>query len=179
MDKLKIAVLLGRCRCLGGGEPGHGKDRALGGLHDRLVGRIHTALQCLGPEDAVAGLDALQRPADAPEQQAQDYAGVAPGAPEHGRSRTGSGLLQGGILQLSQIRHGGADGHGHIGARIAVRHGEDVQLVDRLLMRLDGRGGLDHQLAEIGPVNCLPQNLHLRIGSLIRFAWNRYTHGPR
>ena len=38
---------------------------------------------------------------------------------------------------------GGPDGQGHIGAGIPVGHGEDVELVDALLLRVDGCGAVD------------------------------------
>ena len=140
MNELNVVVLLGCLLGLGGCQTGNGQNGALGRLHNRLVGSVHAALQGLGPQNAVAGLHALQLLGDAPHQQGQDDTGVAPGAPEHGGSRGLGGLLQGGVLHLPQVSGGGVDGHGHIGAGIAVRHGENVQLIELLLVDLD-RGG--------------------------------------
>ncbi len=112
------------------GNAGHRQDGALGGLHDGLVGGLHALFQG-GDQIIGAGLLlALEGLGEAAEQQAGDDTRVAAGAPQHGR---GGGL--GGIghravrAQGFQLPDGCAYGHAHVGAGVAVRHREDVQLV--------------------------------------------------
>ena len=157
LDKLNVVVLLGGLHGLGRGQPGNRQDGALGGLHNRLIGGIHALLKGLGPQYAVAYLRPLQLPGQAPEQQGQNHAGVAPGAPQHG----GSGNLGRGIelriLRLAQVGGRGVDGHGHIGAGIAVGNREHVQFIEILLVDLDRGGGTDDHSSQLCPVDGLPQ----------------------
>lgn len=69
----------------------------------------------------------------APEQQRQDDAGVPPGTPQQSGS-SGLGHLphRGVVGQAGDLPLGGADGHGHVGAGVSIRHWEDVQRVYRL-----------------------------------------------
>ena len=52
-----------------------------------------------------------------------------------------------GLLAL-ELRRGGGQGHAHIGAGVAVRHGEDVEVVDGLLLPGDAGGAVEHHLLE-------------------------------
>ena len=131
-----------------GGQAGHGEDSALGGFHDGLVGGGDALLHGGGKNGGVGGLPALQALGDAAEQQGQNDAGVAPGAPQQGGGGGVGGLGQRGGLDLAQLRHGGADGHGHIGARVAVGDGEHVKVVVGLLLGGDGSGAVEHHLLE-------------------------------
>ena len=112
------------------GDAGHRQDGALGGLHDGLIGGLDALFQ---GDDQVLGaglLFALQRLGEAAEQQAGDDARVAPRAPQHGGGGGLGGLAHGAVVgQGFQLGHRRADGHPHVGAGIAVRHGEHVQLV--------------------------------------------------
>ena len=118
-----------------GSDSGHGEDSAFRGLHYSLVGLVHAQLQ---RGHQVFGGDlllALQALGDAPEQQGQNDAGVAPGAPQHGGSRLFRCLGSvGRVVQLLHFLRRGANGHGHVGAGVAVGHGENVQLVHLLFI---------------------------------------------
>ena len=58
-------------------EAGDGEDRALGGLHDGLIGGLDAGGQRGGKIAAVGLLHALERLGKAAEQQREDDAGVA------------------------------------------------------------------------------------------------------
>ncbi len=90
-------VLPGGAGGPGGGQAGDGEDGALGGLHHRLIGGGHAEVQGDGQIPAVDGLLVLDRLGKAAEQQGQDDAGVAPGAPQQGGGRC-----------LGRLSHGGA-----------------------------------------------------------------------
>ena len=87
---------------------------------------------------------ALQPLGQASEEQGENDAGVSPGPPKKGGGGDGHGLIQGGGLGFAELRHGGADGHGHIGARVAVGDRENVQVVDGLLLGRDGGGSMEN-----------------------------------
>ena len=157
MDELDVVVLPGGLGGLGGSQTGDGENGALGGLHDGLVGGVHAALERLSPHNAVGLGLALQGVGDAPHQQGQDDAGVASCAPQHGGGSGLGGLLQGGVLHLAQVCGGGVDGHGHVGAGVAIGHGEHVQVVELLLVDFNGCGGADDHSAKIGAVDNLFQ----------------------
>src|SRR5699024_8172739 len=112
------------------GDAGHRQDGALGGLHDGLIGGLDALFQG-GDQVPGAGLFfAFQRFGKAAEQQAGDDARVAPRPPQHGGGGGLGGLAHGAVVgQGVQLGHRRADGHPHVGAGIAVRHGEHVQLV--------------------------------------------------
>ena len=162
VDELDVVVLPGGLGGLGCSQTGDGQDGALGGLHNGLVGSVHAALQSLGPDNAVGLGLALQGVGDAAHQQGQDDAGVAAGAAEHGGSSGLGGLLQGGILDLAQVGGGGIDGHGHVGAGVAIGHGEHVQIIQCLLVDLNGSSSADDHSAKIGAVDNLFQIFYLR-----------------
>ena len=123
-------IQLGALGGLLGSQTGDGQDRALGGLHDGLVGGLDALLQggsqvsggCLGL--------VLQRLGEAAEQKARDNAGVAAGAAQHGGGSGLAGLGHGAAVGHGlKLGAGGADGHAHVRAGITVRHGENVQLI--------------------------------------------------
>ena len=58
-------------------EAGDGEYGALGGLHDRLVRRVHPVVECAGKLHRAYGLHALEALGNAAEQKRQYYAGVA------------------------------------------------------------------------------------------------------
>ena len=79
-----------------GSHPGHGEDGALSGLHHGLVGFLNAQFQ--GGDQVLRGnfLPAFQALGNAPEQQGQNDAGIAPGSPQHGGSSLFSHLGSGG-----------------------------------------------------------------------------------
>ena len=118
-----------------GNALGDGQDGALLGLHDRLVGRLDRATEGIrdhGDGDLVFIAGDL---AEAAQQLGQNDARIA-ARPAQGPGRDrladiahGPGIL----IQSLDLRNGGFDGQCHIGAGIAVRDGEDVQLIDPFL----------------------------------------------
>ena len=110
--ELHGAVLTGGLRGPPGGQAGDGEDGALGGLHHRLVGGGHAVIQGHGEVAAVSLLLVLEGLGKAPEQEGENDAGVAAGAPQKG-----------------------------------------VELVDLLLLGIDGGRGVDHHLGQRRPVN--------------------------
>ena len=135
---LGMGILPGGGGGLGGSQTGHGEDGALGGLHDRLVGGGHAVIQGDGQITAVNGVLVLDGLGKAAEQQGEDHAGVAPGAPQQGGGVDRSHLAHGGVGLFAQLSGGGGDGKAHIGAGVAVGHGENVELVDLLLLSIYG-----------------------------------------
>ena len=83
------------------------------------------------------------------------HAGVAPGAPQQTAGRYLGGVVDGGGLRLFQLGAGGLDGQVHIGARVAVRHGEHVQVVDGLLLPGDAGRAEQHHFLERGAVDLI------------------------
>ena len=152
-DELHGEVLLGGLGGPAGAQPGDGQNGTLGGLHDRLVGGGHTAVQGCGEVGAVGGIPVLEGLGKAPEEQGQDDPGVAPGPPQQGvgvglgrRPHPGEGLLP-------QLGGGGGDGHAHVGAGVPVGDREDVELVDLLLLGADGGRRVDDHPGQQRPVN--------------------------
>ena len=108
----------------------HGQDSALGGLHHGLVGTLNALLQGSHDIGSVSLFFALQSLGEAAEQQAGDNAGVAARTAQHGRSSSLGSFAHGAaVVQSFQLTHGSAHGHAHVGAGVAIRHGENVQLV--------------------------------------------------
>ena len=138
-----------------GGQTGNGQHRALGRLHHRAVGGGDTLLHGGGQRRAVGLGQSLQGLGHAPEQQGQDHAGVAPGAPQQTAGRYLGSVVDGGGLRLFQLGAGGLDGQVHIGARVAVRHGEHVQVVDGLLLPGDAGRAEQHHFLERGAVDLI------------------------
>ena len=141
-------IARGVCR-----EAGDGQDRALGGLHDRLIRGLHARSECGGKILAVGLELALERLGKAAEQQGQDHARVASCAAQERRGRLVSGLGECNAVRLAQLCAGGRERHAHIRAGVSVRDGEDVQLVDLLLVQVDLGSGGEHHPAERRAVN--------------------------
>ena len=146
-------VLLGGLGGTLGGQTGDGQHRALGRLHHRAVGGGHALLHGGGQRRTVGLGQALQGLGHAPEQQGQDDAGVAPGAPQQTPGGDLGGVVDGGGLGLVQLGAGGLDGQVHIGAGVAVRHGENVQVVDGLLLSGNAGRAEQHHILEGGAVD--------------------------
>ena len=174
-DPLQVRLSGGGCvHRLLGGKTRDGEYRALGGLHHRLVGGGDTLLHGGGESGGVRSLPALQGLGQASEQQGENDAGIAAGPPQQGGGRDGGRLLHSGGLALAQLRHGGADGHGHIGARVAVGHGKDVQVVDGLLLGRDDGCAVEHH-----PLEQCAGDLFVHLSrSSLTGSWNPRTR-PR
>ena len=114
----------------------------------RAVGSGNALLHGLGQQGAVGGVVALEDLAHAAEQQGQNDAGVAPGAPEQAGGRQLGGLVHGGGLGLAELVHRRLDGQGHIGAGVAVGHRKYVQVIDGLFLRGDAGGAEGDHLLE-------------------------------
>ena len=154
-DRLRAVVLPCGAGGPGGRHAGDGEDGALGGLHHRLVGGGHAEVQGDGQVPAVHGLPVLDRLGKAPEQQGQNNARVPPGPPQQSGGGGLGGLPHGVVGFLLHLPRGGGDGQAHIGARVAVRDGEHVQVVDLLLFHRDSGGGVDDHLLKGRRVNGL------------------------
>ena len=155
--ELKVGAVLGE---LDGGARGHagdGEDGALGGLHDSLVGGVHSVAHRGGIELGVGLLSALEPLGEAAEEQGEYDAGVASRAAEHGRGRAVRRGAEGGKALLRELRRRGAHGEAHVGAGISVRHGEDVQLVDELPVLFEGGVGAEDDILEHRRINKFSQ----------------------
>ena len=124
--------------------PHDGQDRALDRPDDGGVGRLRAAGQ--GPREvaAVEARPSAHRGGHAPEDLAEDDAGVASRAHQGAEAdRLGDGR-QGalGDGQPMDLVQRGADGGGHVGAGVAVGYGEDVEGVDLIDMGQEVPGGL-------------------------------------
>ena len=143
-DVLDAVVLLGRVHGALGSETRNGQDRALGGLHHGVIRRGDTLLKRGGKRRAVGLFAALELLGDAAEEKRQNDAGVAARAAQQRRSRRIRRLCKRRLAQLRQLVHRRRHGHRHIRARIAVRHRENVQLVDLFLLFGNGECALGH-----------------------------------
>ena len=144
----RVVLLAGSLQGALGRQTGHGEYRALGRLHHRAVGGADALLHGRRQLCAVGLVQALEHLAHAAEQQREDDAGVAAGAPEQAGGRDLGGFFHGGGLHTAQLGDGGLDGEGHIGAGVAVRHGEHVQVVDSLLLLGDAGGAKGDHILE-------------------------------
>ena len=98
---------------------------AKGSEYDKVSG-LDAGAQRVGQQRAVGLLLALPGLGEAAEQQREDDAGVAPGTLKQSGGGDGGCLPHGGGSGLAQRLGSGGDGHGHIGARVTVRHGEYI-----------------------------------------------------
>ena len=146
----------------GSSQTGNGQNGALCGLHNSLVGVLHAGLH--GGGKALAGglLCALEALGDAAEQQRKDDARVAPGAPQQRGGGDVGSLGQRGIFGALQICDCVVERHAHIRAGISVGYGEDVQLVDMVLVDFNGGRSADYHAPECRSVDCLSQMSSLR-----------------
>ena len=165
---------------IGCGNARDGQNSSLGGLHDGLVGRLHAAVQRCREQHAVAVLRALEGLGDAAEEQRQDNAGVTARTAQHGRGDLIGSLGQVQLARLAQLVGGRVEGHAHVGAGIAVRHGEYVQLIDLLLVVFNGGSRAEDHFPKGRPVDGISHvTVHL---PLSRSRWSRSPHrrpGPR
>ena len=144
----KLRLRLARLDRVLRGYARHGQDRALGGLHDRLVCGLHAFAQRKRQLAAARFLGLMQFFRHAAEQQRKDDARVAARPAQQRRGSRIHRLCERRLRQLFQLGHSRRHGHGHVGARIAVRHREHVQLVDLFLLFGNGERALDHHRPE-------------------------------
>ena len=125
------------------------EDGALGGLHNGLISALDTLLQSLDNVGSGGFLLAFQRLGEAAEQQAGDNTGVAACAAQHGGS-SGLGSLTHGaaVVQCFQLAHRSTHGHAHVGASVAIRNRENVQLVHAGALIVDVVGARDNGVTQ-------------------------------
>ena len=129
----------------------NGKDRALGGLHDRLVSRFNTVLHGGGKLLCADGLHALESARDTAEQERQDNAGVSSCAAQQSACHAVGDGIDRIKFFFSELGRGLVHRKTHIRARIAVGHGENVKLVYLLgVFCKRGIGAEDHVLEHRG-----------------------------
>ena len=148
------------------------QNGTFGGGHDGFV----CGLDAVGQrEDHIFRIDlflALEAFGDAPEDEGQDDAGVSAGTPQHGGGGGLRDLVHGDIVRETlQLLAGRSDRHRHIGSRIAVRHREHVERVDRISLVRDIIGRRDHGVPKYCSVD---QNFR----TLLTKSWNRRTRRP-
>ena len=136
-----------------GRQTGNGQHRTLGGFHHRAVSRGDAFLHGGGQRRAVRFGQPLEGFGHAAEEKRQDHAGVAPGAAQQTACRDLGGIVDGFGVGLFQFGAGGLDGQTHVGAGVTVRHRENVQVVDGLLLSGNAGRAEQHHILECGTVN--------------------------
>ena len=160
-DGLRVAGKLGGLLRRRARDAGNGEDGAFRRLHDGLIGRGAALGQGVGQRRAVGGAEILQPLCDAPEEEGGDDPGIAPGPPQKGAARHVQSPAQGGIFQLGELLHRVVQGHGHIGARVPIGDGEDVEGVDLLhpvfhnASRLADHVFIDFAIDHFRQIDCL------------------------
>ena len=132
-----------------------GEDGALLGLHDRLVRGVRAGAQAPGKRLRVDGVAALDAAGEAAQDLGEDDAGVAARALERAARSQAGQLGRAGDVLRRNLLHRGFHRQGHVGARVAVRHGEHVQRVDRLAVLFKQVRSCDNHLFQKQPVNSL------------------------
>ncbi len=117
------------------------QDGALLGAHDGLISHLRTCLQRLGKLDGGNLFNALQRAREAAEQLGQDDAAVAARAAQRALGQSCGSFAGVYIFLAADFARGAHNGKRHIGARVAVRHGEYVQRIYRFTVFFQLRGG--------------------------------------
>ena len=124
-----------------------GKYRALLGLGDCAVSDLGAAFECRGESFFVYRNLRVQRDRETLEYLRQYDAAVAARAFERAfgeRDREFAYIFR---TDGRDLAHGGRHGEGHIRARVAVRHGEHVELVDNGTVQLESfRAACEHIL---------------------------------
>ena len=127
-----------------GRYPGDGEDGALGRLHHRLIGSLNALGERARQIKAVGGFLPLHILGEAAEQQRSNDAGIAPSPPQQRSSGNLRDLAGGDVIpSLGKLLGRIAQGQRHVGAGVAVGHGEHVEIVDCLLMLVNIGGGAD------------------------------------
>ena len=141
-----------------GGGAGHGEDGALHRAHHGppgQLGRVRERLdQQRGSDAARAGAWAAvgrgHALAHAAQQLGEDHARVAPGAHERTVADGLADVGQRGLtLDRVELAHHGLEGERHVGARVAVGHGVDVQAVDVRLVEAERISVARHHGAQL------------------------------
>ena len=158
VGKQRVVILRGTLGLLDrllGDNARHGEDGAFLGLHDRLIGRFRAALERLGELHGRDPFDALQRARKAAVELRGDHAAVAARAAQRALGKRGGRLARAEVFLLIDLLGGGGHGQAHIGARITVRHGKNVQGIHRFTVLFQqGRAG-HHHIAQQHAVNRL------------------------
>ena len=136
-------------------QTGNGQHRALGRLHHSAVGSGNALLHGGGQCRAVSFGETLEGLGHAAEQQGQNDAGVAAGAPQEPPGRYLGGVVNGGRLGFFQLGAGGLNGQIHVGAGIAVGDGKDIQVVDGLFLPRNAGSAEEHHLLKGGTADFL------------------------
>ena len=150
-----VRVLADIARGILGDDADDRQDRALLGLHDGLVGGIRAGAQRLGKLLRVHGLAALDAAGKAAQDLREDDAGVAARALECAARRQIRHAGRAVHVLSGDFLDGGFHRQGHVGARIAVRHGEHVQRVDGFTVLFKQIGSRDDHLFEEQSVDSL------------------------
>ena len=117
--------------------PHDGEDRALDGVHDRLVGGIAGGGQGAGQVGPAGRRRPAQALAQPPQHLGEDDARVAPGP----HQRPVADGLAGGrhvVGAFVEAGHHRLQGEGHVGAGVAVGHRVDVEPVEPVLVGPQG-----------------------------------------
>ena len=168
----QIRALGGSLLRTGGRNTGNGQNGPLRGLADGLICSLYTCRQRIGKGGGGAFLHPLEAFGKAPEQQRQNYAGIPASAAHGGRSGQIGDFGQRGLAGVSQSVRSGAQGQAHVGTRVAVRHGENIQFVDLLLMLLNQSGSAQDHFAKQRSVEGISQGGHLPFS---RASWSLRT----
>ena len=144
------------CRRLGR-EAGDCEYGALGGLHDRLVRRVHAVVERAGKFHRARRFHTFQALCNAAEQKREDNAGIAARAAQQPGRNAVRRLVDGCKAALSQLVCGVVERKAHIRAGIAVGHGENVQLVYLLYIRVERRVRAQYHLFERGGIDIIFQ----------------------
>ncbi len=139
----------------------HGEDGALDGLAHGLEGHLDAVAQRRGDvrRGGVRALGAGEALGHAAQDLAGDDARVATGAHERAMGDGLGDVVHRGVGgERLDLLHHRAQGEGHVGARVAVRDREDVELVDLVRLVGDDLGG-DGEAAANGVGNHDLENL--------------------
>ena len=118
--------------CLGARRrlPGHRQHGALGRLDHRSIGVLRAlpdgSRQTLGIDRALRA----DPDADSPQNLRKDDARVAPGPHQGAVGGPPDHDGEIGIIELADVFDGGLEGEQHVGPRVAVRHGKDIEGID-------------------------------------------------
>ena len=160
---------------IGGGSGKDGSNIFITGGGVNAIGGLAAAGIGGGEGGGISGLHALQSLGKAPEQQGEDDAGVASGTLKQSGGGDGGCLPHRGGSGLAQRLGSGGDGHGHIGARVTVRHGEYIKIVDCLLLGRDSGGPVQDHLLEKRTGDFFTHSSAV----LLTGSWNLRTHPQR
>ena len=124
------------------------QNRAFLRLHDRLVRRVRAGSESFGKRFGVDGLRAVDSAGKAAQNLRKDNAGVSARALERAAGGHAEQLAGARLVQRRNLLDGGFHRQGHVGARVAVRHGENVQRVNRLAVLFKQIGSRNNHFLE-------------------------------